>query len=487
MLVPMYGQEPPTRLKIKELELLDQCAASGGARSQMPTSQLDRWVALAEGIGEWYRQEMGQEDIADIESRFFGFLDPVQRGIVSKLFDTYRRVMPKSEDETVEPETWFSTVWDTDQNATLGAAAQFALTSAGATELVKLKTGRSSTSESEVAVLIEGAENEALTFTEVNAWDGTVEALELEEDARNQIIASLFELARQRPERRGTVPGLHCYGCARPPRCGQYPSIDPAMAGSESRAVVVSKKWLARLGQCERQAAWARLYGIPTDQGDEDDPGPADLGISFHEALSSALVSLDPDATFESAAAAALGSEQAQLRQLWDNLKELDRTEPYPVTVRQSEYGIGATVHSPGLYVDSRGREHDARIVAVVFAGFADGVGREADGTPAVVEFRTGGGSSLPLEPELYALGAHLLTGHSPVAVHTHRIGNPDDLKCDRELFDDVRLEMAKEALAEAASRIARWHPTNALSAPYTVGEWCSWCEFSERCAEFRS
>jgi hypothetical protein len=47
-------------------------------------------------------------------------------------------------------------------------------------------------------------------------------------------------------------------------------------------------------------------------------------------------------------------------------------------------------------------------------------------------------------------------------------------------------LEMAREALAQAAKRIAGWHPTNALSPPYRVGDWCDWCEFSRRCAEFR-
>lgn len=485
----MYGQEPPRKLKVRDLELLGQCPASGGTRSQMPTSQLDRWIAVSDAIGEWYRQGDGEEDIADIESRFFGFLDPVQRAIASNLFTTYRRVMPKVEGQHVDLESWFSTVWDTDQNATLGAASQFALTSAEGTELVKLKTGRSSTSDAEIAVLIEGAEETEgeISFTEVNASAGTAEALHLAEEDRQALIANLFEMARPSPGKKGTVPGLHCYVCARPARCGQYPAIDPTMSGSESRAVLMSKKWLAKLGRCERQAAWARMYGIPTDDDDEDDRGPAELGISFHKATATALAADDPDAAFESAVTATPGSEQAQLRQLWDNLKRLHGDEPHPVMFRETEYGIGATAHSPGPYVDSRERQHDGRIVAVAMAGFADGVGREADGTPAVVELRTGGGSSLPLEPELYAVGAHLLTGQSPVAVHTHRIGNPDDLECNRQLFDDARLEMATEALSEAANRIASWHPTDALSAPYTVGEWCSWCQFSNRCAEFRS
>lgn len=336
--------------------------------------------------------------------------------------------------------------------------------------------------------MIEGAEEENPGIIEVNAAAGTVETLELAEDEVRRFLAELFAAAADSPTNRGTVPGLHCYVCPRPARCGQYPALEPGLAGAESRAVLVSKKWLARLGQCQRQTAWARLYGIPTDEGEEDDGTAAAIGISFHNAAAAALISDSPDETFAATVSAAPGSEQAQLLQLWENLKTLAETEPHPVTmIRDTEYGIGCTAHAPGPYIDSKGREHADKLVAVVMAGFADAVGREADGTPAVVEFRTGGGAALPLEPELYALGAHLLSEKTPVAVHTHRIGNPDELSCDRLLFDTSRLEAARETLEEVATRIARWHPTNSLSAPYSVGEWCSWCEFSSRCVEFRS
>ncbi|MGI8516345.1 MAG: PD-(D/E)XK nuclease family protein [Acidimicrobiia bacterium] len=282
------------------------------------------------------------------------------------------------------------------------------------------------------------------------------------------------------------VSGLHCYQCSRPSRCGQYPSLEPKLTGSESRGVLVSKKWLAMLPTCQRQVAWARLYSIPTDEGEEDGDA-ARLGSSFHEGAASALLAEDPDTAFAAYAASATGSEQAFLLQLWENHKHLVEQEPFPVEMKDTEYGIGVTCHAPGLFIDSRDKEHPDRLIAVTFAGFADGVGREADGTPSVVELRTGGGSSLPFEPELYALGAYLLTGKVPVTVHTHRIGNRDDLACGRRVFDKSELGEAKASLQDAASLVAAWHPYNSLSAPYSVGEWCRWCPFESRCTEHRA
>ena len=220
-------------------------------------------------------------------------------------------------------------------------------------------------------------------------------------------------------------------------------------------------------------------------EGDEDGEY-ARLGSSFHQGAATALLADDPNAAFAAHAATAPGPEQADLLQLWDNHKSLVGTEPFPVDVRETEYGIGVTCHASGVYIDSKDREHPDRIVAVTMAGFADAVGREADGTPAVVELRTGGGSSLPNEPELYALGAHLLSGKTPITVHTHRIGNSSDLECQRQVFGSSELDAAGKVLEDAAAVIASWHPNNALSPSYSVGAWCHWCPFEDRCVSYR-
>ena len=482
----MYGQEPPTRLKIRDLVLLEACPASGGSQTQMPKPQLERWVAVADAVGEWYRSDLGTENVNEIEERQMGWLDPVQRDIASSLFATYRQIMPKAAGDTVEFDSSFSEVWDTEANTTIGAASQLSIVSGNTTERVKIKTGKSRVSPEEKAVLVEGSDDPDVAFIEVNVSAGEIDDITMEMEERTELISRLFSIPDSVKGRKGTVPGLHCYGCARPARCGQYPALDTRLIGAESRAVLVSKKWLARLSQCERQVAWARLYGIPTDASDEEPKGPAALGISFHRGAAAALVSDDPDRTFKDYAMAATPADQADLLQLWDNLRRLDRGEDHPVEYLETEYGVGVTGHSPGPFVDSRDRFFADRLIAVVLAGFADATGKEADGTPAVVEFRTGGSGSLPLEPELYALGAHLLSGKTPVAVHTHRIGDPNELTCDRRLFDEPQLAEAREALGEAIATIASWHPHDALAPDYTVGDWCSWCEFSSRCVEFR-
>jgi hypothetical protein len=451
----------------------------------MPKPQLDRWVAVADAVGEWYRSELGTENINKIEDRQMGWLDPVQRDIASSLFATYRQIMPKAAGETVEVDSSFSEVWDTEANTTISVATQLSIVSGDTTERVKIKTGKSRVTPEEKAVLVEGSDDPNVAFIEVNLSAGEIDDITMEAEDRTEVISRLFSIPESVKGQRGTVPGLHCYQCPRPMRCGQYPSLDPTRTGTESRGVLVSKKWLAKLPVCQRQVAWARLYGLPTDEGDEDSEH-AQLGSSFHQGAAAALLADDPDAAFAAYAASAPGSEQADLLQLWDNHKHLTETEPFPVDVRDTEYGIGITCHASGVYVDSKDREHQDRTVAVTMTGFADAVGREADGTPAVIEFRTGGGSSLPNEPELYALGAHFLTGKTPVTVHTHRLGNPSDLECRRQVFGSSELDAAKVVLEDAAAVIASWHPNNALSPAYSTGEWCHWCPFEGRCSNYR-
>ena len=385
----MYGHEPPTRLKIRDLVLLESCPASRGSPTEMPKAQLARWVLVTDAVGEWYRSEVGTEDINDIEERQIGWLDPVQLDIASSLFATYRQIMPKAAGDIVEIDSSFSEVWDTQANTTISAATQLSVTRGDATERVKIKTGRSRVSPEEKAVLVEGSDDPDVAFIEVNVSAGEIDEITMEAPERTEVISRLFSIPESIKGQKGIVPGLHCYQCQRPMRCGQYPSLDPSRTRSESRGVLVSKKWLAKLLTCQRQVAWARLYGIPTDEGDENGEH-ARLGSSFHEGAATALLADDPDAAFAAYAASAPGSEQADLLQLWDNHELLTETEPFPVDVRETEYGIGVTCHPSGLYIDYKDREHPDRIVAVTMAGFADAVGREADGTPAVVELRTG-------------------------------------------------------------------------------------------------
>ncbi len=456
----------------------------------MPRWQLDRWVAVHDAIEEWYRSDLSDDQaVPDIVNRIMGWMDPVQRFVAERLFATYRQVMPKRTDERVDLDPARSEVLDADTNSLLAAASQIRIETDGEIEHVKLKTGRAAPSDNEKAVLIEGSPDPAIRFVEVALAIGEVNDLELPEAQRTAAIGRLFAIPQKVDtlERKGTRPGLHCFQCPRPARCGQYPYMVEG-SGGHSRAVLVSKTWLAKLALCERQVAWARLYSIPQKERDTGDMGPRFSGSAFHEAIASALLSDDPNRVMRAAVHGIEPSEQAELLWLWERHLELVETEPHPLTVRETEYGIGVTMTAPGVHIDSRDREHADQPVAVIFAGLADAVGREAGGTPAVLEHRTGASAnSLHLEPELYALGAHLLTGDTPVAVHTHSLRAPGGPSCNRRTFNKTDLVDAANKLQSAAATITNWHPTNSLSPTFRVGDWCTYCPFDSVCPDYRT
>ncbi len=282
------------RLKINDLNLLAACPASVGPGSNLAAPQLDRWIAVHDAIAEWYASDQPDEHaVPAIADRVLGRMDPVQRQIAETLFANYRMLMPKSRDEAVDLDPPWSTVYDTASNSSISVATQFGLRTPDEVTLIKLKTGRSRVSDDEKAVLIEGAADPAARFLEVLVADGTVDELELPHEERGAIIDRLFAIPdRNRTlERRGTRPGLHCFRCSRPAECGQYPRLDGEQVIRTERTVIMTKKWLAKLNLCERQAAWARLYGIPHDDVESDDESwGAAAGSTFHQAAAAALL-----------------------------------------------------------------------------------------------------------------------------------------------------------------------------------------------------
>ena len=285
----------------------------------MPRWQLELWVVVHDAIEEWYRSDLSDDQaVPDIVNRIMGWMDPVQRFVAERLFATYRQVMPKRTDERVDLDPARSEVLNADTNSLLAAASQIRIETYGEIEHVKLKTGRAATSDNEKAVLIEGSPDPAIRFIEVALAIGRLFAIPQKVDTL---------------ERKGTRPGLHCFQCPRPARCGQYPYMVEG-SGGHSRAVLVSKTWLAKLALCERQVAWARLYSIPQKERDTGDMGPRFSGSAFHEAIASALLSDDPNRVMRAAVHRIEPSEQAELLWLWERHLELVETEPHPLTVR---------------------------------------------------------------------------------------------------------------------------------------------------------
>ena len=256
---------------------------------------------------------------------------------------------------------------------------------------------------------------------------------------------------------------------------------------ARNRAVVVTKSRLPVLDQCERRVAWRALYGIPRDDGHDTDRHDSRYGRHFHEAIAAALLSSDPDAAFRTAVISMPESESSDLLSYWEQHLSLVEAEPHPVTVRDTEYPVGATWVLPGPDLNTKTGELREDLVAVVLLGFTDAVGREASGLPAVIDHKTGANTLVPFETELYAVGAALLLNANKVAVHRHQLTLGQDPACDRIVFDEAKLQTARELLAERAARIAAWHPTDALDPSFHVNpSWCGACEFRERCENYR-
>jgi len=186
----------------------------------------------------------------------------------------------------------------------------------------------------------------------------------------------------------------------------------------------VSKTWLEKLNVCERQVAWKRLYGIPDDTGDDDQTARSTLGSAFHQLIAAALLNNDPAAVFNDAMKSAEGSEQLQLRWLFDRHQQLTADDPYPVEYKRTEYEMGITLLVPGVDVNRFDKLTDAE-VAVVLIARVDGAGRETDGTPVIVEHRTGqSASETSYETDLYALATAWAVRDNKAAVHVHRLGS---------------------------------------------------------------
>lgn len=239
--------------------------------------------------------------------------------------------------------------------------------------------------------------------------------------------------------------------------------------------------------KCQRRAAWRRIHGIPDDTGnDEDIDDRRSTGSHFHEAAATALISDDPVRAFDHAIATAPASEHDILRWLWDRHHELEATEPSAVSYRQTEYWGGVTLFVDRVDVDRNDQTIDAR-VADVFTAALDAAGREPDGTPAIIEHRTGGHVSEPVfETDLYAVAGALAVRSDRIAVHIHRLGLQDGPECERVVYEAKDLQAAVERLTVPAVMIAGWHPENALDPRFTVGSWCEWCPFRERCESHR-
>jgi hypothetical protein len=451
---------------------------------------LTRWGAVRDLIVGWYGDDRSDgEAVPDLVDRLIGWMDPVQRLVVERLFAGWRAVFPKEPDVEVDTEQRSVSSFDHDHGVELRVSTTFGMSRPdGTTERVRLRTGRTRTGPDDAAVL-HGGDEQGVVFLDGLVATGVAEEI-VEPPERETRVAELVDLAN-REARVPLNPGQWCFSCSSAPRCGQYPLLGGGRVFNSTRSVIVSKTQLGWLHTCHRRIAWDRIHQIPTaEDGEFELRAGLATGLRFHETAAAAITSDDPDSVVESGCRQESPSEAAELRRLWDNHVRLWDEDGAP-DARAVEYSAGVTFLVPGPHVDSKGRE-STQPVAVTLIGVLDVTGREPDGTPMVIEHRTGrSGEHGHLEAELYAVSAAAAiarsTGVGPerLAVHLHHL-RPDPPVCERRVFTAGDLAAAAEELRAAAETIAGWHPDKSLEPRFDVGPWCGGCRQRLMCESFR-
>jgi len=465
----------------------DQCAVSGLDRTRGPEWALERWKALRDLIVGWY----GLDDphaVGDLVETRVGWMDAVQRLIVERQFGAWRAMFPRDPTVEVDLDPPAASVIDHERRVELRVRPTFGFRHADGSEWVRLRTGRSFSSVDEAAVLALGGEEGIVLDAVVGA--GVAEEVVSPDDPAG-IVSDLMELATRGVDRHADRhTGPWCFSCSSSSRCGAYPLVEPGRVYVSTRSLNVSKTQLGWLDTCQRRVAWDRLYAVRPDIDDEIDTRSAATGIVFHEMAAAAAVSDDPGPIVGAACRGVAPSEAAELQRLWANHERLWADEG-PPSARMTEFPAGVSFLVPGVHIDRRGRR-SKQPVAITMIGILDLTGRERDGTPMVVEHRTGASTEhRPLELDLYALSTaeyiRARTGIWParVAVHLHALG-PEEPECTRTVLTPEDVAVARERLEGAARTVASWDPENTLDPPFSAGRWCDRCHHREICETYR-
>lgn len=458
----------PNLRKVKLADLAHACPeASSGPRTKQPRARLERWKMLHLLLAEaWSNPDATDGDLLD---RHLGAVSTLEADLIRRMYLNARRILPISDD--VEVEVDGTTVHHDFEAQGMTTSVRFTFTlrhPGGATEHVRLKTGRAPTSAEEAAVAWSEAEPGEL-FVDLMAWPGEIEEIAAPSDGERR----LSELIESAPllNRSGVRPGPACVWCSRAAVCGAFPA--GRVVPSSAETLNLTKTDLEQIGQCHRRVAWRRVHGIPRDDGDDVEAFPElSRGRLFHGLVQIAEGADDPAAAVADYLRDVPASEVADLEVMWDNHREMMERED--LTVRTTEFPVGLTL-TVGERAEMRG---------VTAIGFIDLTGRDASEGPVAIELKTGGSYDTGIEDDLYAAGMRKWTGPTePIVIHRHRVR---DGECEVVTYTPEEVDEAVSRLQVGTEPVHDWDWDNPLQPGFSIGPWCAGCEFRRTCEGYR-
>jgi len=471
-----------------QIKKISECHSSLGKNNQLAAPKLQRWKDLNQAIIDWMNNDALEDtSIAIAEKNNFQFYDEIQKNILINLFAKFRELYPKTNVE-------FDFSYITKESTQEINEEEYAITShftytyndGISTEFVKLKTAHDPD-----PALIDRAIITKFKQENENYITAALEKNELQDiesvDNPDEIIEQHFEILNNYlNNRQKRNPGDQCTVCNMSSRCGQFPLINADKITNRVREVKISKTNLVKLNNCERRAAWNVQYGLPREDYVEFET--ESTATKFHTYTQKMLVNnanfLDTN-NIDSFNNLTNDEEEITRENLFKKYSELvSQLKEYKnLNITDSEYQLGFTCIVDGL--STKDGEVIDKKVATIYMGKADLVGR-ADGIPIVVELKTR--PEIPedlLEAQLYALGASLILKTDEVIVlHIYSL-NDQTFNKERR-FELSELESVKKKFIEISKKPASWLPFDAMSAKYTLGDWCQFCEFKITCSEYR-
>ena len=205
---------------------ISQCHESNGAKTLTPNSRLDRWNAVHDAITSWLINDANDDVAVKVAEERFQFHDPLQKKIMSELFERFRKLLPKPLPE-VNIDYFRKEVTKEINNSEVGmyTSFQYELTDNDNIEYIKLKAGVTEIEDIDKAIIAESKYDDETFYTAQLIKD---DFAEIEEPSNSkEIIEEYFKIIEEyETNRKKTEPGLHCYMCERPSRCGQYPVVN---------------------------------------------------------------------------------------------------------------------------------------------------------------------------------------------------------------------------------------------------------------------